>query len=76
MYHCHLLLHEDKGMMGQFLVLAPGQPPAPMTMPMTGMDHSGMSGEAGMSGGAGMPGVPAPPTTAMSPSAGASHGGH
>lgn len=33
MYHCHLLLHEDHGMMGQFLVLAPGQRPAPMTMP-------------------------------------------
>ncbi|MGV0745244.1 multicopper oxidase family protein [Mycolicibacterium sp. XJ870] len=23
MYHCHLALHEDQGMMGQFLVLAP-----------------------------------------------------
>ncbi|QLY29737.1 multicopper oxidase family protein [Nocardia huaxiensis] len=34
MFHCHLLLHEDRGMMGQFLVLAPGQQPAPMTMPM------------------------------------------
>ncbi len=27
MYHCHLLWHEDQGMMGQFLVLAPGQRP-------------------------------------------------
>ena len=26
MYHCHLLLHEDSGMMGQFVVVAPGQP--------------------------------------------------
>jgi blue copper oxidase len=76
MYHCHLLLHEDKGMMGQFLVLAPGQQPAPMTMPMTGMDHSGMSGGAGMSGGTGTTGAPAPTTTATSPSAGRSHGGH
>jgi suppressor of ftsI len=25
MYHCHLLRHEDSGMMGQFLVLEPGQ---------------------------------------------------
>ncbi|MGN9776529.1 multicopper oxidase family protein [Micromonospora sp. H33] len=27
MYHCHLLLHEDKGMMGQFVVTEPGQAP-------------------------------------------------
>ncbi|MFE3444143.1 multicopper oxidase family protein [Nocardia sp. NPDC059180] len=32
MYHCHLLHHEDQGMMGQFLVLGPGQQPAPMVM--------------------------------------------
>lgn len=25
MFHCHLLRHEDDGMMGQFLVLGPGQ---------------------------------------------------
>jgi FtsP/CotA-like multicopper oxidase with cupredoxin domain len=25
MYHCHLLLHEDHGMMGQFVVVKPGQ---------------------------------------------------
>lgn len=30
MYHCHLAMHEDKGMMGQFLVLAPGEEPVPM----------------------------------------------
>jgi FtsP/CotA-like multicopper oxidase with cupredoxin domain len=24
MYHCHLLLHEDEGMMGQFVVVEPG----------------------------------------------------
>lgn len=46
MYHCHLLLHEDKGMMGQFLVLAPGQQPAPMQM--SGMD--GMPGMGDMPG--------------------------
>ena len=26
MFHCHLLYHEDRGMMGQFVVVAPGQP--------------------------------------------------
>ncbi len=25
MYHCHVLRHEDDGMMGQFLVVAPGR---------------------------------------------------
>jgi blue copper oxidase len=28
MFHCHLLRHEDNGMMGQFVVLQPGQAPA------------------------------------------------
>ncbi len=27
MFHCHLLTHEDKGMMGQFVVVEPGQMP-------------------------------------------------
>lgn len=27
MYHCHLLQHEDRGMMGQFVVVQPGQQP-------------------------------------------------
>jgi blue copper oxidase len=27
MFHCHLLQHEDNGMMGQFIVVQPGQPP-------------------------------------------------
>ncbi|MGZ8804558.1 MAG: multicopper oxidase family protein [Microbacterium sp.] len=26
MYHCHLLRHEDAGMMGQFVVVRPGEP--------------------------------------------------
>jgi suppressor of ftsI len=26
MFHCHMLAHEDKGMMGQFVVVEPGQP--------------------------------------------------
>ena len=25
MYHCHLLWHEDQGMMGQFVVVEPGR---------------------------------------------------
>jgi hypothetical protein len=25
MYHCHLLYHEDQGMMGQFVVVEKGQ---------------------------------------------------
>jgi len=28
MFHCHILEHEDRGMMGQFVVVAPGQQPA------------------------------------------------
>lgn len=32
MYHCHLLLHEDQGMMGQFLSVKPGD--APSAMPL------------------------------------------
>jgi FtsP/CotA-like multicopper oxidase with cupredoxin domain len=46
MYHCHLLHHEDQGMMGQFLVLGPDQVPAPMAMPGMdpGMDMSSHGG--------------------------------
>ena len=38
MYHCHLLTHEDDGMMGQFVVVEEGQRPAPAT------GHSGHGG--------------------------------
>jgi FtsP/CotA-like multicopper oxidase with cupredoxin domain len=31
MFHCHLLTHEDSGMMGQFVVLGPGQEPGAPT---------------------------------------------
>jgi FtsP/CotA-like multicopper oxidase with cupredoxin domain len=27
MYHCHVLFHEDQGMMGQFVVVKPGEKP-------------------------------------------------
>lgn len=36
MYHCHLLQHEDMGMMGQFVVIEQGQePPAKLDTPAT-----------------------------------------
>jgi suppressor of ftsI len=28
MFHCHVLDHEDRGMMGQFALVKPGQPPS------------------------------------------------
>lgn len=37
MYHCHLLRHEDKGMMGQFVVVEEGQKPSDA---VNGMGHS------------------------------------
>ncbi|MGP3980548.1 multicopper oxidase family protein [Streptomyces sp. KR80] len=36
MYHCHLLYHEDGGMMGQFVVVEPGQKAG---KPPVGSDH-------------------------------------
>ena len=33
MYHCHLLAHEDAGMMGQFVVVTPGTDPASIAPP-------------------------------------------
>jgi blue copper oxidase len=33
MFHCHLLGHEDVGMMGQFVVVEPGQQPRPPHRP-------------------------------------------
>ncbi|MFD4420157.1 multicopper oxidase family protein [Agromyces sp. NPDC058484] len=38
MYHCHLLWHEDQGMMGQFAVVEPGQS-ATMTEGSTDHEH-------------------------------------
>ena len=32
MYHCHVLYHEDQGMMAQFVVVEPGQQASPMPM--------------------------------------------
>lgn len=39
MYHCHILRHEDQGMMGQFVVVEPGEPAG--TVPDAGHDHHG-----------------------------------
>jgi FtsP/CotA-like multicopper oxidase with cupredoxin domain len=38
MFHCHLLNHEDSGMMGQFVVVEPGQPPETPDLPAS-HDH-------------------------------------
>ncbi|MGW4056312.1 multicopper oxidase family protein [Streptomyces sp. NPDC004779] len=39
MYHCHMLYHEDQGMMGQFMVLDPGQTPTAPATPIA--PHAG-----------------------------------
>lgn len=41
MFHCHMLLHEDEGMMGQFVVVEPGQDVG--TVP----EHDGDAGHGG-----------------------------
>jgi len=33
MYHCHLTVHEDQGMMGQFVVVEPGTPDSAVSSP-------------------------------------------
>lgn len=39
MYHCHLLWHEDLGMMGQFVVIGPGQQVGSPPLTNEGHDH-------------------------------------
>lgn len=39
MYHCHLLRHEDQGMMGQFLVVEPGTDVSGFETPTMEGDH-------------------------------------
>lgn len=39
MYHCHLLYHEDQGMMGQFVTVPPGTPDS--AVPRTLVRHGG-----------------------------------
>lgn len=43
MFHCHMLMHEDEGMMGQFVVVEPGQDAG--TVP--GAARGGTDGSAG-----------------------------
>lgn len=54
MYHCHLLLHEDMGIMGQFVVIRPGQKVTPPPRPPS---HNLM------------PGMPTPGAPSVSPPA-------
>jgi blue copper oxidase len=39
MFHCHLLLHEDRGMMGQFVVVEPGQQAGQIHQPAGHVHH-------------------------------------
>jgi hypothetical protein len=40
MYHCHLLYHEDSGMMGQFVIVEPGtESQVPRQLPEGKNDH-------------------------------------
>ena len=43
MFHCHLLQHEDQGMMAQFVVVRPGETAGPLDTPITraGGAHDG-----------------------------------
>jgi FtsP/CotA-like multicopper oxidase with cupredoxin domain len=45
MFHCHVLAHEDSGMMGQFVVVEPGDEPS--TTPAVRPDDSGHTDHAG-----------------------------
>lgn len=57
MFHCHMLLHEDSGMMGQYVVVKPGEKadvrvnPASMQFD-TGRGRTGNSGHSGHGAGA------------------------
>jgi hypothetical protein len=44
MFHCHVLRHEDRGMMGQFVVVGPGQQPG---QPAAGSQHAAGHGDDG-----------------------------
>ncbi len=44
MFHCHMLLHEDEGMMGQFVVVEPGQDAGTVPEHDGGAEHGDHSG--------------------------------
>ena len=51
MYHCHMLLHEDSGMMGQFVIVGPGEKPDVYVPPEAHAGHGKTTpGEAGAAG--------------------------
>jgi hypothetical protein len=39
MFHCHMLAHEDDGMMGHFVVVEPGGDPGDTLGAMAGHEH-------------------------------------
>lgn len=50
MYHCHMLLHEDDGMMGQFVVIDPGTEDQVTAPGAEGAGHAGHAPDAGHAG--------------------------
>ncbi|MEU8776832.1 multicopper oxidase domain-containing protein [Streptomyces sp. NPDC048606] len=52
MYHCHILRHEDKGMMGQFVIVEPGtESTVPRTLPTAAAHAHAASASASASDG-------------------------
>ncbi|MGW6005362.1 multicopper oxidase family protein [Oerskovia enterophila] len=51
MFHCHLLRHEDQGMMGQFVVVDPAAAPGTAGRPVPGDVLPGVSDDVGHQGG-------------------------
>ena len=47
MYHCHMLFHEDKGMMGQYMMVEPGEEPDLQTDYTAHGGHGGHSDDSG-----------------------------
>ena len=47
MYHCHMLFHEDKGMMGQYMMVEPGEEPDLQTDYTAHDGHGGHSDDTG-----------------------------
>ena len=73
MFHCHMLLHEDEGMMGQFVVVKPGEEPDVRVTPaaMTFDDHAGHSSGHAEHGSIDASRSPYAPTSGAQPAGGA-----